>query len=114
MDPLEIELKGQIKLKGLFGRLKEGLVKGEIDPGVVDQIEILVDELSQNRQALSNQNLDEEKKRVVNSVIAENQRLFKSIMELLDANLSLVAQLKELVEPTIQCYRPVGGKLIVK
>lgn len=114
MDPLEIELRGQTKLKGLFEKLKESLVKGEIDPGLVDQIEILTDELSQNRRALANQDLDEEKKRIVNGVIAENQRLFKSIMELLDANLTLVEQLKDLVEPTIQSYRPVGGKLIVK
>lgn len=114
MDPLEIELKGQTKLKALFEKLKEGLVKGEIDPDVVDQIEIVSDELSRNRQSMNSEKLDEGKKRVVNNLIEENQRLFKSVMELLDANLSLVQMLKEFVEPTVQTYRPAGGKLIFK
>ncbi len=110
MLPSEIELNGQQKLNKLFKKLKSLLQKGQLDPGLVDEIELLAEELKENRLKIDSISIEEKQR--INDLITENRQLFSEIMHMLKINIEIVDSLKELFSDKTGTYRIVDGKII--
>jgi hypothetical protein len=112
---VETEIALQTQLKQLFLDLKDGLIKGELNGDLIDQIELLGEKIRTNREKLASAPISIEDKNKINSLVVENQALFRAVSDLLRFNADLVELLKDLAQDkSFDTYRVVGGKIEVE